>query len=1114
MNTWMRWISITLLATSVACTEKGKPIAEHQGDQRAPSQPKIVEVPESAKPFSGAPAWAQKFSASKSPVKEILLPLAEQVLDPKRILDPSSLASRAIRDELIAFNHLLLQTTKQDQAQPEFMQLLKKYEAVLSIECGTLRDSCTGMRYLKISANSAQVVKLIAQSDSENYFKMVLFAIEMKDKNWDGDLIRMLSASPLKFLSQAETKSRDAVKSLLETALQQARDKSQSPTQDRDFLENVQAWNFSDDGIQNFGTSTQNSLYAMMANSHFLYARDGSLHPSLQRLLLLAEAKPKGFFTEQRRLHDQKLFSADSIGAKYIVHFDELYFIVDAVFTGLMSPQSGALLFGSSNKDLKELQAAVENYMRIEFLLALNESSEMAKVLFNANIQAQDLLSYFIRESAAIQTVWSAFTSRSNPLQSFSTLATRQRAGGLTAERTMKSLFDSIQKSISLASAYPHTLVLFHLLSQKRFEFVSPMSGHTYDSGDLMRLLFQGKIEPLLSYSENKETLNQFQLIYAFDMGLRTNLFKTINLDVDYFIADTLRHLNGEAIGFIDQNLNLIQTRFNQAPSYKQFKEACGEIDGKPLHRTFYFNEVRASPYYGQLLIDAFTGVSDQSASYSTEPGSLPKMAMGIYYLDQTYAEMIERARLDLGTTLRLGQAMLASLKSSLQHSGLSPQAIEAKTQLTRKALQEITERRSKVLSTAKSWYDDIGKCYWKASAKDYQTQFQTIELEKAYLRQIHRDIKKLRSGASETEKATIQARIQFKGLPSNFKGLDHISADGYLYSQVDLQIRFAHYITQGLTTDEGILPAVAPQVEIEFGQQLDVDVEHVSNSGQFFMAFNESQDEFVKAGLKVTFNGHASRNDAYLPWMSLSGGRIITWTDYLKSLVSLYRLEHELTGHNSTFTGDVILRSHEEILNFVKISPEERQLYSLLSLNHKFDPLYLDHRLLLYDIETNRYQDLWGLFDFPVRLMNEEQLGFTYDANLQGMSNLVPQRMPMILAGKTYYASRSRANRGTAVIPYNRDLDKDFDASVIQFVKGEATAIAKFHDLTKSYINAVTARPQSERPRADINIFISIQDPLLTETLIPSFRSNMSIFNRTTEYCFASDKPCLGFDQ
>ena len=221
---------------------------------------------------------------------------------------------------------------------------------------------------------------------------------------------------------------------------------------------------------------------------------------------------------------------------------------------------------------------------------------------------------------------------------------------------------------------------------------------------------------------------------------------------------------------------------------------------------------------------------------------------MGINLYDNQYSEMIERARLDLGNNLRLAQGLLTALQSSLSRQNLTQAQINTKTQQTRKIIDEMKARRQKVFDTAKTWYEAVGKCYWKVDQKDADIDSQEIETEKAYLRQVHRDILKLRQSAGADEQAKIQARVHFTRFAerlqrprSNFKGRLP------LYRGSISRSASQNISCDGLTTGRGRdQTKLGPGSNSISAKSLDLDVPIVANSQSLFLPFLDSEDQFV----------------------------------------------------------------------------------------------------------------------------------------------------------------------------------------------------------------------------------------------------------------------------
>jgi hypothetical protein len=109
----LRVLVILSLTILVNCTEKGKPIVNHEGDTRRPD-----------------PATATQIDPRDEvkPVSQDLKTLAQKVLSETRMRDLRSYGSRQVHDELLALNAQLLR-------QPD-PQILKDYVSLLELECG------------------------------------------------------------------------------------------------------------------------------------------------------------------------------------------------------------------------------------------------------------------------------------------------------------------------------------------------------------------------------------------------------------------------------------------------------------------------------------------------------------------------------------------------------------------------------------------------------------------------------------------------------------------------------------------------------------------------------------------------------------------------------------------------------------------------------------------------------------------------------------------------------------------------------------------------------------------------------------------------------------------
>jgi hypothetical protein len=1045
-------------------------------------------------------------SHATSIVGKSLAGIAEIVLNPARVANPRSLISSVVRSDLATLNAMILAVDPKQRGASDFQAVLQKYKAALTLECGEIKANCLGLHYFAITSNSSPVVKLIAHlSKPTETLQILQFAIELQNEVWDPelgqDLVATLHSPEISGSALASTKG------LFESAIQVSADKLTGAEESRKFLQAIQAWKLAGDEKLDLTDSSKEALFAMIARSRFMYTSSGALDPEFISYNNKLQSEPDSFKNQQLVLQSQKLFLPAAVAAEYVTSFDELSFIIDAVFRGKISPSSALGLFSVTGKTSEDLDKAVENFVKIQFVMGLYQSSLMARAIFNYSVPTEELLQHALKESNSVKKVWSELRSRLNPLRSFSVLALAQHSSDSSRLSRMESFFNSFDSSINQSAVYPHTLILFHLLSQKSFKIDSSFYSARLDSADLMTMLFDGKLKPVFEYSESKTALNHFQIIHAFDMAVRTNLFAIAGINVDHFMADTLRRLNENPMRAIDANLTKISQNFAHAKDYPDLKTACAELDPKKAanlpRRSVYLSEMANSPFYGTVMYNAFLEAQSIGDRPGESTGDIRKQDIGLYYLDGNYSEMLEQTRLNLGSNKRLGEAMLASYKSYLSRFvHLNESEIDARTSETRAVLQSIAAVREKVLTQSKKWFDDLGRCFFKAGLKDFQIEDRLLQAEQAYLRKVHRDMVKLRTpGLFPRDRATIEASYRLTGLPSQFAGKDRINENGYMYSRINLFIRLSRYMSSGLKTDTENIDPIAPEVFVDLGKQLNEDVPVVHDSYSQYLPFIESEKEFVDSGMKLLLGGHRGSSE-FLNWLSAPTGRVSEWKNYVLSMGGLYRLEWDIKGSSTIVKGPELLAAQESFLDYFKFSSFERETYDTVKLHWKFEPLYLNHIFVVTDTDqADLILNRWGLFDVVLRVINEDELGSAFEPGLGAPTFF--HRYGYQDIGRQYYRARSNQIRGASIIPFNTDLDQALDQSVKGFVLTEQASIHAFQQDTQTFLQKIQQLPASDQPRVDLNLVDSISSPLLSESVMKDYRSRLQKFYQETSHCF-----------
>ena len=1111
------WLVILALVALAGCTERAASVRPHDAAPApyAPSAPPAEEAKPADSELVRAKRAEPAFNAD--PVKGGLAPLSDVVLAVSRVRDPRSLTDKKVRDDLAAFNALVLELAPDHGGRPEFGAIVAKFAATLAVECGPGKEDCVGYKYLRLASNSSLVMKLAAKRETRpaERLKLLFAAVELKNTVWDPELseaILMLAVSKEAGADPALKALIARSKSVLETTLRQTLQnlvvKRASPEQARKLLDSIDGWKLAaPGGGWGLESASRDALYEAMAKHGYGYSGNrGGLSPAFVAAIEALEAEPGSLRKRQETLRAQKLFVPAAVGAELTDVYDELIFALDGVFLGKLSPEAGRAIVASSSKSAAEIERTVVNFIRVQFAVALYESTRMAKSIFNASVETEELLWHAMRESASVKRVWGALKGQMEPLRGLSMFALREKGAGAASLARIDGVFASYDKSVNLSAVYPHTLILFYMLSKKRFDLALPMSGRRFNSADLMNILYEGELPPLLEYSDETAPLNHFQLLHSFDFAVRSNLFSIIDIDPDAFIAETIGRLNEGPSKQIQGVLDRVRQHFAQAKSYPQLQLACAEIEAaakgeRPrTTRSFYISEMPSSVYYGRVIGDAFTDVTSSSGTMPSG-GSLGKIDLGVFYPDREYSEALEKTRLNVGGNLRLGRAMIAAYRSYLaRFKGADAAELDRRTSESRGSLKRLEDLRSRVLASSEAWYREIGKCYFRLEVEEHRMQESLLRTEQAYLRKVHRDMKRLRSDAlSPEERARLVASYRFTGLPSEFPGKDQILPHGYHYTQVDLFVRFSRYMREGLRTETESIAALAPHVDVNMGVRMDDEVDWIHKTPTTFLPYVDSEAEFVTSGMKAIFSQHRP-NATFVHWLSYPTGRILNWSPYLLSLANLYRLEWDMKGSSSIIGAKDVLRAQETMLDIMKFSQFERDLYRSVSVPRRYGESQPHRLLLVFDYEvTQQVQSLWGLFDLPMRMMDSEELGRNYDEP----NPMKFFRFGSLTAGRQYYRARSPVIRGESIIPFNNDLDRELDESVSRFVKADLASVAAFNTELESYLKGIAARPPAERPWADLSITETIRGPLLSDSLLSGHHSKIRSFHQGTQRCF-----------
>ncbi|MCB0366007.1 MAG: hypothetical protein H6624_01775 [Bdellovibrionaceae bacterium] len=1125
-----RLLGLTICSLLVfSCTENAEPIHKHSGDVRTekPATATQQDLSETLSPE--VLLWQSKAANSQNPQEEILIPLAKQVLSPARIRRPEALTRRNVREELDLFNQVLLDEWKKGEKEQKTLKpILEKYVAAVSLDCEKIVDSCPGVAYFGLVPSSAEVMKISVKGplNANEYYRRLAYALELKNRRLDRELLELLTYRLEQGQKQAKTRQqRELLVSVVETAILSLHRSNSEAEEEKLFLEKLRAWDFGFNKEMDLGESARVALFTMLARSGAFYDSGGGLHPAMTRLMVRSQVAQDSFTRRQDELKEQDIFAPEAVGLRFLNRRDEYFFLVDRVFYGDITSDQGAQLFSGTKLDRVRLHSTINDYVRIQFLYALYRSTRMAKEeLFESNVQTEKLLWHAFRKSAVVKKIWGDLRSQFDPLQKFAVLTLRTTSGDSQAVKTVRNMFESLDKTIKFTAVYPHMMILFHILSQKRFELYLPILGKSLDTAVLMTYLYRGDIPPLFQYVDDEAPISAVEMFYAFDFAVRTNLFGIMNIDPDFFIADAVRRMSENQVKFVRDNMHNRTLRFNQTDSYGTWKRMCAEFSGaQPPRWSFYIKELRESPYYGKTIETAFTSISDKSSSSAVESGALTRLTQGLNYIDTEFTEAIEEVRVDMAQFIRMAEAMKTSYVSYLKKAKkLDQSEIDKKTVQTDTLVKEISALRKAFIEEVMIRHEDIGRCFAKSMLKDYEVQQQMLRMERAHLRQIYRDMTKIRQGGlGEAEVQALNGKYAFQGLPDQFAGYDQFDGDGFRYNKIDLWVRMSQYLKTGLVTESESFVAVAPHIRVDMGQSLSLDTDIIKENKSHYIPYTKSEDEFVAEGMKIIL----ANKDPFVVWYSYPTGRVNRWDARQLALTSLFRMEPGIVDGKYSVPATELIEEHFDLMKIMRLTPFERQIFSEIKQGEKFEPIYFMNRFVSYSLTNTRIRDVWGLFDSPARLAVEQLLGYTFELNkvlkdpemidpiaASMARSAMPKRDGFLDLGESYFRSRAKQIRGKLLISFNEDLDLDLDRRVTKWIQWEQKAIGLFEQAMNNKFTEYRTLPVEDQPRVDINMLESVTEPWVSPNILGDFKVRIKRFHQRTDACFKGITQCPSF--
>lgn len=1036
-----------------ACTEKGRSIHEHAPDQRQEPHP----ITQYNQPSPLAISEAD------------LVKSAQKLLNPQNIRSPQWRANVNLYFDLHSFNAQVLKSIWSNQL-PESVESL--YLHALDLDCDSIVKNCSGLTYLAKAANSYQVVVELSKRHPERRFRILNQALYIANGEWAPDLLDEILTHANEFVGQKEEKLKTASVALIDTTMGSIIARKSTLQERRSFLndQKLQIWNLLKYNTIGLSDATLSRLTEEMESVDFLQLSDGDLNPELVHWLDQIKSQSPS-------LKPSRLDAPPG--------WNHTMTVFDGVFTRRLPEGVATPMLTYLSQFDKNLLGSIEAYLQYQFNRYIAKSTEKAKALYDADVPTQELLHHVIRESRSIRQTWADFQANLSALMTPVIRSVRTRGATDKQIEDLQNLFESSTRSIIIAVEYPHMMALFYKLSLQRFSVFLPFIGHV-DSADLMQLLFDGKLPPLFNYTEGKQILTPYELLLSFDFGVRSGVFEAAKIDLDDFISNTISRFIEEPFLEAKKTFDGLEQRFKETPVARDLIDACREFEvpTRLAYRTMDFEMVSRSPYYGDLL-DLFQE-SFSSRSSSKEPGGLDEIKLGVFFPDHVMTEASEITRFDLGAAMRKARLMRASaLNYLITKKGLNVDRASKSFPKTEALIKRVELERERHFKMFLGFQRRYGSCYLKIAQKNLDFQYQLLDYEIKHLQAIHRSIRQLRNRQTPTY------LFAFSGLPSDFKGYDKIDAEGYTMHEVDAVLRMARYMERGLLTDQASLPALSPNLSINYGSSLTLDSGIVRSTKIRRITYTESEDEFVANGIRLLVGEYAPLLNFHLN----KNSPLINWENHLSNLISMYHIGIQL-GRPQEERSELVnymIGGQLAIAEYVRIQEQDLKIMNILGSDEKFPPLNLSGRFIHSDtVYPVRVKDTWALLDLVVMMGAQPELGWAWQLKKFGQKPLKepPVRENYLIGPRAYYLALSPDTRATTVLPYSGDTDAAFDKVYGRFYQNQLDGVATILSATKARARELEALPESQRPYTDINTRIRVTK-ILTSSLVDDFYFN-----------------------
>ncbi len=1113
---------IFILAVSAGCVEKGNP------RQRHGHAPKPEEGPQ-AKPAATAAADTLVHNEAVTGEKSLILKLANELLRPQVMHEPGSWNKLEVARKLMRLNEELASAMRGALVTDrEISEVAKIYELKLLEDCSGLRQQCHAIDFFRQASNSSSVIQELAlkhKGDLDIYYQLLYMAFEVKGRILDASLNRMFAeeAEPyLKSLNSKNTRKAKTFAQMLTVSAQQLIASSDKAAA-QELVRRL--------GIIKVETRGELVRYGVSGDTIVgLIALAGSFsedakHQGVSAAMEAHFARSDSIRVAQNNLLSQQKSMAAQMQMVPLREWSTLVYAIDMAFLGQITTDQAVALVRSVKVERKQIFDILKQILTIRFLDTLARTTDEAqKKFFEKDVAGDKFLFHAWQSASDVRPHWGTFLSRAGELRRLGVVLLSVSDASDKMVTDLRRVVGGLPLNIKYISTYPTMFALgFHMSKRDAKVKVQGFFGEfEIETDTIIESLFMGHYAPWFDYSEDSTALNFIELLYSFDFALRTGMFERFRIQPDVFATEIVKRLGRKAQRRTRDYQALLQSRM-AGQNFRDFLDLCESVQKGIFKTEMNLTQIQISPILGEAADTIYTTISNRSGGNKGSPvkGQADKIISGIMIFDQRFAAQLEESRSDMENILRWIEALRTSYQSYLQR--VDPAHAEEKLKSLNATIESLQKFRVSFLADAGKNFRKIDQCYSRLAWAEEKGKLQLLKMEEAHLRQVYKDISRLRAG--QLTSTQIKNKYEFRGLPSNFKGLDQFTNEAYLYNQIDALIRQISYVSSGLQTESAKFPAVTPGVRVNLGNRLDQEIDELRSSREVRISFAD-EESFVQEGLQAFINP-----PKFVNWFELRSGAISEWDDRVHAAIIFNRVtdpsllkeicktEGACASPTEMVTAKEVLAIHSQTLGLIKFEPEFKRYMKILGRNRRIDGLHLARVLLDYDILTATVTNRWGLYDMPANNVVAEILGATYSAveaakfggGIDAIMGSIAKWEKYRHIGyrdlaKKYYQLRKKESRTQFLFPVNEAMDVQMEESVRSVVQREVGRIGSFARETEALSKSLSQLPVEKRPRADITNFEVITDPILSPHIFDNFRRELEKFHSDTAQCYTAN--------